>query len=71
MYPGNLLERIRFWTCIVNLGVYPQLLWNQSEKLCFEPSHIATVTNYDILGIPVVAICDLSQVGIKAVTAQT
>ena len=39
----------------------------QSEKLCFEPSQIATVTNFDTT----VAICDLSQFVIKAVTAQT
>ena len=39
----------------------------QSEKLCFEPSKIATVTNCDTT----VAICDLSQFVIKAVTAQT
>ena len=58
---------ILMWTCFVNLGVYTQLLWNQSEKLCFEPSHIATVTNNDTI----VAIGDLSQFVIKAVTAQT
>ena len=40
---------------------------DQSEKLCFEPSKIATVTNCDTT----VAICDLSQFVIKAVTAQT
>ena len=55
------------WTCFLHLGVYPRLLWNLSEKLCFEPSQIATVTNCDTI----VAICDLSQFVIKAVTAQT
>ena len=55
------------WTCFVHLGVYPRILWNLSEKLCFEPSQIATVTNCDTT----VAICDLSQFVIKAVTAQS
>ena len=55
------------WTCFLHLRVYPWLLWNLSEKLCFEPSQIATVTNCDTT----VAICDLSQFVIKAVTAQT
>ena len=59
------------WTCFLHLGVYPRLLWNLSEKLCFEPSQIATITNCDNSGIPAVAICDLSQFVIKAVTAQT
>ena len=62
---------ILMWTCFLHLGVYPRLLWNLSEKLCFEPSQTATVTNCDNSGIPVVAICDLSQFVIKAVTAQT
>ena len=59
------------WTYVLHLGVYPRLLWNLSEKLCFEPSQIATVTNCDNSGIPAVKICDLSQFVIKAVTAQT
>ena len=59
------------WTCFLHLGVYPRLMWNLSGKLCFEPSQIATVTNCDSSGIPAVAICDLSQFVIKAVTAQT
>ena len=54
------------WTCFLHLGVYPRLLWNRSEKLCFEPSQIATVTNCDNSGIPAVAICVLSQFVIKA-----
>ena len=45
--------------------------WHQSQKLCFEPSQIATVTNCNKSGIPAVSICDLSQFAIKAVTAQT
>ena len=45
--------------------------WHRSEKLCFEPSQIATVTNCDKSGISAVSICDLSQFVIKAVTAQT
>ena len=59
------------WTCFLHLWVYPMLLWNLSEKFCFEPSQIATITNCDNSGIPAVAICDLSQFVIKAVTAQT
>ena len=58
---------ILMWTCFLHLGVYPRLLWNQSQKLCFEPSQIATVTNCDTT----VAFYDLSQFVIKAVTAQT
>ena len=59
------------WTWFLHLGVYPRVLCNLSEKLCFEPSQIATVTNYDNSGILAVATCDLSQFVIKAVTAQT
>ena len=62
---------ILMWTCFLHLGVHPWLLWNLSEQLCFEPSQIATVTNCDNSGILAVAICDLSQFVIKAVTAQT
>ena len=58
---------ILMWTCFMHLGVYPRLLWNVSEKLCFESSQIATVTNCDTI----VAICDLSQFVIEAVTTQT
>ena len=54
-------------SCFMHLGVYPRLLWNLSVKLCFELSLIATVTNCNTI----VAICDLSQFVIKAVTAQT
>ena len=38
---------ILMWTCFLHLGIYPRLLRNLSEKLCFEPSQIATVTNCD------------------------
>ena len=62
---------IFMWTCFLHLGGHPRLLWNLSEHLCFEPSQIATVTNCDNSGILAVAICDLSQFVIKAVTAQT
>ena len=69
MYQGKLLEMVRslcervFCTWLYTIGHY----WHQSEKLCFEPSQIATVTNCDTT----VAICDLSQFVIKAVMAQT
>ena len=43
---------------------------NQSEKLCFESSQIATVTNCDKSGISTVAICDLSQFVTKTVLWQ-
>ena len=59
------------WTCFLHLGIYPRLLWNLSEKLCFEPSQNATVTNCDNSGILAVAFCDLSHFVIMAVTAQT
>ena len=54
-------DPMSMWTCFLYLGIYPRFLWNQSEKLCFEPAQIATVTNWDKAGIPAVAICDLSQ----------
>ena len=69
MYQGKLLEMVRslcervFCTWLSTIGHS----WHQSEKLCFEPSQIATVTNCDTI----VAISDLSQFVIKAVTAQT
>ena len=62
---------IWMYTCFLHLGLYPRLLCNLSEKLCFEPSQIATVTNCDNSEILAVAICGLSQFVIKAVTAQT
>ena len=69
MYKGNLLDRVRCWCehlfCIEEYTFWHN--WHQSEKLYFEPSQIATVTNCDTT----VAICDLSQLVIKAVTAQT
>ena len=69
MYQGKVLEMVRnlcervFCTWLYTIGHY----WHQPEKLCFELSQIATVTNCDTT----VAICDLSQFVIKAVTAQT
>ena len=69
MYQGNYLGRVSclfelvFCTWEYTTGHY----WQQSEKSYFEPSQIATVTNCDTT----VAICDLSQFVIKAVTAQT
>ena len=59
------------WTCFLHLGVYPRLPWNRSEKLCFEPSQNATVTNCDNSGILAIAFCDLSHFVIIAVAAQT
>ena len=43
---------------------------HESEKLHFEPSQIATVTNCDNSGILAIAFCDLSHFVIMAVTAQ-
>ena len=59
------------WTCFLHLEVYPRLIWNISEKLHFEPSQNATVTNCDNSGILAVAFCDLSHFVIMAVTAHT
>ena len=58
----SLCERV-FCTWLYTIWHYR----HQSEKLCFEPSQIAAVTNFDTT----VAICELSQFVIKAVTAQT
>ena len=44
---------------------------HESEKLHFEPSQNATVTNCDNSGILAVAFCDLSHFVIMVVTAQT
>ena len=44
---------------------------HESEKLHFEPSQNATVTNCDNSGILAVAFCDLSNFVIMVVTAQT
>ena len=66
MYKGNLLYRIRCWCehlfCTQEYTFLHN--WHQSEKLYFEPSQIAIVTNCDTI----VAICDLSQFVIKALT---
>ena len=66
----NATARIPELSQLVHLGVHPQLLWNLSEQLCFEPSQNATVTNCDNSGILAVAFCDLSHFVIMAVTAQ-
>ena len=58
---------VNVFSVLGTLGHY----WHQFEKLYFEPSQIATVTNCDKSGIPALAICDLWQFMIKAVTAQT
>ena len=44
---------------------------HETEKLHFEPSQNATVTNCDNSGILAVAFCDLSHFVIMAVTAQS
>ena len=66
MYKGNLLDRVRCWCehlfCTWEYALWHN--WHQSEKLYFEPSQIATVTNCDTI----VAICDLSQFVTKALT---
>ena len=62
---------ILMWTCFLQLGVHPRLLWNLSKQLCFEPSQNATVTNCDNSGILAVAFCDLSHFVIMALTAHT
>ena len=49
----------------------PSVTMKPIWQVVFEPSQIATVTICDNSGIPAVAICDLSQFVIKAVTAQT
>ena len=53
---------ILMWICFLNLGVYPRLILISIWEVVFW-----TVTNCDTI----VAICDLSQFVIKAVTAQT
>ena len=73
MYKENLLDMIWCW-CEHVFCSHGFILWlngHQSEKSYFEPSQISMVTNCDNSGIPVVAICDLSQLWIKAVAAQT
>ena len=53
-----------FCTWEYTLGHY----WHQPDKLYFEPSQIAKVTNCDNSGILAVSICDLSQFVIKEET---
>ena len=63
----NDVARKPSWNCVFCTKEYTiGYFWHQSEKLRFEPSQIATVTNCDNSGIPAVAICDLSQFLIKA-----
>ena len=55
----------------VNMENYTLLQYgHESEKLYFEPSQNATVTNCDNSGILAVAFCDLAHFVIMAVTAQ-
>ena len=67
-HSGNtsLVYRVRCWCehlfCSLKYTFWHN--WHQSEKLHFEPSQIATVTNCDTI----VAICDLLQFVIKALT---
>ena len=73
MQKGNFLG-IVLWVCkrVFCTKEYTlRYYWYKSEKLCFEPWEIATVTHCDNSWILNVAICDLSQFVIKAVTAQT
>ena len=58
-------------TSFLHWGVYLLHYGHEYEKLHFEPSQNATVTNCDNLGILAVAFCDLSYFMIMAVTAQT
>ena len=58
-------------TSFLHWGVYLLHYGHESEKLHFEPSQNATVTNCDNSGILAVAFCDLSHFVIMAVTAQT
>ena len=73
MYPENLLDRVECWcehvfcTLEYTFGYYEIYL----RSFVLNCHKIATVTNCDNSGILAVAICDLSQFVIKAVTAQT
>ena len=58
-------------TCFLHWGVYLLHYGHESEKLHFEPSQNARVTNCDNSGILAVAFCDLSHFVIMAVTPQT
>ena len=66
MFKGTLLDRVRCWYehlfCTQEYTLWHN--WHHSEMLYFEPSQITTVTNCDTI----VAICDLSQFVIKALT---
>ena len=70
---GNLIDSVRRRCVHVSCtGEYTLLYYeHESEKLHFEPSQNATVTNCDNSGILAVAFCDLSHFVIMVVTAQT
>ena len=70
---GNLIDSVRRRCVHVSCTEEYTLLYygHESEKLHFEPSQNATVTNCDNSGILAVAFCDLSHFVIMAVTAQT
>ena len=72
-YKGNLIDSVRRrWVHVSCTEEYTLLHYgHESEKLHFEPSQNATVTNCDDSGILAVAFCDLSHFVINAVTAQT
>ena len=72
-YDGIRYSYISFWCEHVSCTEEYTLLHygHESEKLQFEPSQNATVTNCDNSGILAVAFCDLSHFVIMAVTAQT
>ena len=73
MYKGNLIDSVRRRCLHVSCTEEYTLLHygHESEKLHFEPSQNATVTNCDNSGILAVAFCDLSHFVIIAMTAQT
>ena len=73
IYRGNLIDSVRRRCVHVSCtGEYTLLHYgHESEKLHFELSQNATVTNCDNWGILAVAFCDLSHFVIMAVTAQT
>ena len=70
---GNLIDSVRRRCVHVSCTEEYTILYygHESEKLHFEPSQNATVTNCDNSGILAVAFCDLSHFVIMAVTAQT
>ena len=73
IYKGNLIDSVRRRCVHVSCTEEYTLLHygHESEKLHFELSQNATVTNCDNSGILAVAFCDLSHFVIMAVTAHT